>query len=318
MIHRLHSAGNYDPQILYKLLATIRRVKPDVVQCWLLQMEVMGGFASFLSGTPWVFSERASEEAYPSSLKMWLRVKVARLASAIVSNSQTGDRYWAQRSSEGVKRCVIPNCLPFDDIAAAPQATADETGVAPGEPIVLIAGRMERQKNFETVVRALRLVVADRPVQAILCGEGSLRGAVERLVEASGLAGRVHIVGYVANLWSLMKRADVTVSASWFEGSPNVVLEAMACRCPLVVSDLSTHREILDDESAIFVDPADPQHVADGIIRALTEREAAQTRARAAYDRVQRYSASAIARQYADLYEELAASHGRGLRRVAL
>jgi glycosyltransferase involved in cell wall biosynthesis len=153
MIHRLHSAGNYDPQILYKLLATIRRVKPDVVQCWLLQMEVMGGFASFLSGTPWVFSERASEEAYPSSLKMWLRVKVARLASAIVSNSQTGDRYWAQRSSEGVKRCVIPNCLPFDDIAAAPQATADETGVAPGEPIVLIAGRMERQKNFETVVR---------------------------------------------------------------------------------------------------------------------------------------------------------------------
>jgi len=317
-IHQLHAVGNYDPQILYQLLATIRRIKPDIVQCWLLQMEVVGGLASLLTRTPWVFCERASEEAYPKSLKMWVRVKVGRLATAIVSNSQTGDRYWAARTSARVKRRVIPNCLPFADIAATPPAALGEVGVATGEPVVLIAGRMEPQKNFETLVRALRLVVADRPVQAILCGDGSLRGVVQRLVEENGLANRVHIVGYVANLWSLIKRADVTVSVSWFEGSPNVVLEAMACGCPLVVSDISTHRELLDEDAAFLVDPADPRRVADAIIGVLNDREGAHRRARTARDRVRRYSPSAVAGEYADLYRELALHNERRLKQAVL
>jgi glycosyltransferase involved in cell wall biosynthesis len=317
-IHRLHAFGNYDPQILYKLFATIRRIKPDIVQCWLLQMEVLGGLASLLTGTPWVFCERASEEAYSDSIKMWLRVNVGRLATAIVSNSQTGDRYWAVRTRERVKRCVIPNCLPFAEIAATPRATLAEVGVETNDPIVLIAGRMEPQKNFETLIRALRCVVVHRPVQAICCGDGSLRKVIERLVEENGLANRVRIVGYVPNLWSLMKRADVTVSVSWFEGSPNVVLEAMACGCPLVVSDIPTHRELLDEDAAILVDPGDPQRVADAIIRALSDPEAARKRARAAQDRVQRYSLSTVAKEYADLYRELAVRSGRRLKQAAL
>jgi glycosyltransferase involved in cell wall biosynthesis len=305
-IHRLHAVRNYDPQILYQLLGTIRRIKPDVAQCWLLQMEVMGGLASLLSGTPWVFCERASEEAYPSSLKMWLRVRIGRLATAIVSNSQTGDRYWAARTREGVKRRVIPNCVPFAEIAATPPASLAEIGVTTEDRVLLIAGRMEPQKNFETFVRALRFVVASRPVQAVLCGDGSLRGRVEKLVEENGLGNRVHIAGYVSNLWSVMKRADVTVSVSWFEGSPNVVLEAMACGCPLVVSDIPTHREILDEDAAVFVDPAEPKRVAEGIIRSLSDPERAKQRARTAQDRVQRYSPSTVANEYADLYRELA------------
>lgn len=317
-IHRLRAAGNYDPRIFYQLLGTIRRVKPDIVQSWLLQMEIVGGLTSLLTGTPWVFSERASEEAYPESLKMWLRVKVGQFATAIVSNSQTGDRYWAARTRDRVKRSVIPNCLPFAEIAAARPATLAEFGVTTAEPTLLIAGRMEPQKNFETLIRALRLVVANRPVQAILCGEGSLRGLIERLVNENGLTNRVHLVGYVANLWSLMKGADATVSVSWFEGSPNVVLEAMACGCPLVVSDILTHRELLDEDAAVIVDPRDPQCVADGIVRALNDREGSEKRARTAMDRVQRYSLSTVAKEYADLYRELALQAGRHLKQAAL
>jgi glycosyltransferase involved in cell wall biosynthesis len=114
-----------------------------------------------------------------------------------------------------------------------------------------------------------------------------------------------------------MKRANVTVSVSLFEGSPNVVLEAMAAGCPLVVSDIAAHRELLDEQSAILVDPRDPRQIADAIIKVLSDPEAAARRARAAYDRVQHYSLSATARQYADLYRELAAPSGRRLARVA-
>jgi glycosyltransferase involved in cell wall biosynthesis len=114
-----------------------------------------------------------------------------------------------------------------------------------------------------------------------------------------------------------MKRADTLVSTSLFEGSPNVVLEAMACACPLVVSDIPAHRELLDEETAILVDPHNPRSVADGILQALSDRSAAARRAAAAQMRVQRYSLASVARQYRDLYQDLLTQHSRQFGQMA-
>jgi hypothetical protein len=93
-VHRLRALGNHDPQILGRLVATIRRVKPDIVQCWLLQMEVLGGLASMLTRTPWVFSERSCEEAYPASLKALLRLPSYPI---LREETDTGERGHADR-----------------------------------------------------------------------------------------------------------------------------------------------------------------------------------------------------------------------------
>jgi glycosyltransferase involved in cell wall biosynthesis len=304
VIHRVPARTNYDPRILFRLVKIIRAVKPDVVQCWLLQMEVLGGLAALLTRTRWVFSERASEKAYPRTLKMWLRKKIARWATAIVSNSREGDEYWESRTRQGARRYIIPNAIPLDDIANAPRVDGIEEPAASG-PLLLNAGRFEHQKNFETFVRAIHLVSLERPVRALCCGEGSLRGTVERLVGELGLSAQVRLAGYTPNLWGLMKRADLLVSTSLFEGSPNVVLEAMACGCPLVVSDIPTHREILDEATAVFVDPNSPRHIADTIGAVLNDPDGAARRAELARQQVQRYSVSAVARQYARVYGEI-------------
>lgn len=317
-VHPLKALGNYDPQIFGRLLNMIREIQPDIVQCWLLQMEVLGGLASVLTRTPWVFSERSCAEAYSVSFKSWLRVQMGLLATAIVPNSEAGDRYWRERAHRPLRSQIIRNALPLEEIAKAPIATVEEAGVAPGEPLVLSAGRFGPEKNFDAVIKAIRQVVVTRPIQVLCCGEGPLRGRIEEQVIESGLHGRFRTVGYASNLWSLMKRANVTVSMSWFEGSPNVVLEAMACGCPLVVSDIAAHRELLDERAALLVDPRDSRQLAEAIVEIVGDPESAAKRARVAYDRVQRHSVSAVAREYADLYRELAAVGGGRLTRVAL
>jgi glycosyltransferase involved in cell wall biosynthesis len=222
-----------------------------------------------------------------------------------VSNSETGDQYWSALAPRRVRRYVIANGLPLSEIAQAPPATPEGSHLRAGEPLILNAGRFEPQKDFETFIRALRLVASDRPVQAVCCGNGSLRGRIEQAIVDRGLVAEVRLSGYASNLWSLMKRANIVVSTSLFEGNPNVVLEAMAAGCPLVVSDIPTHREILDEESAIFARPGDPRQFADGILNIIRDSDAAAKRACAARSRIQRYSTSVMAQKYIEVYRAI-------------
>lgn len=309
IVHRIRALGNYDPLILGRLIRTIRAVQPDVIQCWLLQMEVLGGLAAILTGTPWVFSERSAAQAYPPGAKTWLRGQMGRRATAIVSNSSIGDEYWRTRAGSHVRRFVVPNGLPLKEISAAPPTPEPETGA--DEPVVLYAGRLSAEKNVETIVRALRLVADVRPVRGIVCGDGPAGERLSGLIAELSLVDQVRTVGYVPTLWSLMKRASVLVSLSLFEGSPNVVLEAMACGCPLIVSEIPAHRELLDDGVAIFVNPHRPRQVADAIEAVLNDPAAAAKRAQSALARAQGYALPLVAQRYAEIYRTVAPSAKR-------
>ena len=312
-IHLLDTSSTHDFRLFTKLRRTIAQVQPAIVQCWLLQMELMGGMAATMSGVPWVFAERSSIGAYPPTVKNYLRVRAAAFASAIVSNSMGGETYWAERLSS-LPRFVIRNALPLDEIRAAPEAAVDKRS---GEVSVLYAGRLDAGKNADALIRALARIRSTRRVSAVLCGDGPLRTPIERLIVEHGLQDRVRVVGYVQNLWSLLKSADMLVSPSRFEGSPNIVLEAMACGCPLVVSDIPAHREILDDDSALFADPDDVHALADRIDRTIDEPEPTAERARIAQARAEQYDLPQVALQYLALYRDVLAARGRRRLRVA-
>ena len=316
-IHQLGPCGTHDPRLFARLVRTIATVAPEIVHCWLLQMELLGGVAATAAGIPWLLAERSSVHAYPRTLKNFLRVRVATLASGIMSNSTGGDQYWDEHTKGAVRRYIVPNALPLDEIGAAPVATSEDACLTSGDACVLYAGRLDAGKNAESLIRAFSLVRSARPFRALLCGEGPLWSHVEHLIGTYGLEERVRLVGYVPNLWSLMKRADVLVSPSRFEGSPNVVLEAMACGCPLIASDIRAHREILDDQSAVFFDANDAGALADQIDAVLGDPESASRRARTAQARAERYALPHIVQEYLSVYQDVLSRRGRRAIRVA-
>jgi glycosyltransferase involved in cell wall biosynthesis len=279
-------------------------------------MELLGGLAATMAGVPWLFAERSSVGAYPPTVKNYLRVQAARFASAIVSNSTGGDLYWRDRQPH-TKRYVIGNALPLDEIRAAVVAGRHEFHAAHDEVCVLFAGRLDSGKNAALLIAALGQVRSARPVRVLLCGEGPLRSDLESQVRERGLDAQVRFAGYVQNLWGLLKRADVLVSPSRFEGNPNVVLEAMACGCPLVISDIPAHREILDDESALFAGADDASALALRIEDVINRPDAAAQRARAAQARADQCGLPQIASQYLNVYREVVAHRGRRSLRVA-
>src|SRR5205085_11828206 len=137
-------------------------------------------------------------------------------------------------------------------------------------------GRMDHDKNASTFLESLGRIADELEFHALFCGDGVLRTALERRTRELGLESRVTFTGYVGNVFELMNRAGLLVSLSRYEGSPNVVMEAMASGCPLVLSDIASHRELLDDASARFTPLDEISRAASCISDALTDREGSE------------------------------------------
>lgn len=303
--HTIPCRSHYDPMIILWICRLIRTIKPVLVQTWIPMMDTIGGLACRITGTPHVIGERCTSEAHSGNLKDLLQIFVASSARAIVSNSSGGDEYWRARNNRRLRRFVIPNALPLQEIRQVVPVPAEELGVRPGQKVVLYVGRFDKQKNLKNLIRALGRVARKSTIVAFLCGDGPERPAIGRMISEEGPSVQIFLPGYVTNVWSWMKRADVFVSVSLFEGMPNTVMEAMACGCPIVASDIPPHREILDDDSATFVSPDDPISIAAGIDRLLGDPEVAGRKALCAKERASRWSIPIMAELYERAYLEI-------------
>jgi glycosyltransferase involved in cell wall biosynthesis len=304
-LHRVSSFGNHDPLLVLKIARLIRLIRPSVVQTWLRQMDVFGGLAARISDVPWVLAERASADHY-RGWKDDLRRRVASAATAIVANSEAGLEYWKELPTS-IGRRMIRNIVPLQAIADAPAVLASDAGTLRDvRQVILAAGRLEPQKNWFVLLSALDIVLRKRSAaHAVLFGEGYLRPEIAAKIAGLPCGDRIHLRGYSDNLWGWLKRASVYVSVSNFEGTPNVLLEALACACPVVVSDISTHREVVSPVEAEFVAVQSPSSIADGIERVLSAENNPKSSNPSAFERLRRWSAPHIADQYCSLYREI-------------
>ena len=115
-------------------------------------------------------------------------------------------------------------------------------------PVILGAGRLQRQKDFPTLIRAFARVRRERPCRLVILGDGSARGALEELIDTLGLSADVDLPGFQTNPYPFISRAALFALSSAWEGSPNALTEAMALGTPVVSTDCpSGPRELLED-----------------------------------------------------------------------
>ena len=143
---------------------------------------------------------------------------------------------------------TIYNPIFRSEIAIEALARPAHAWLAPDAPPVLLGiGKLKPQKDFACLIRAFARVRATRPVRLILLGDGPQREALLALARTLGVADAVALPGFVANPFAYLGRAAAFVLSSAWEGLANVVIEALACGCPVVSTDCpSGPAEILD------------------------------------------------------------------------
>jgi glycosyltransferase involved in cell wall biosynthesis len=171
-------------------------------------------------------------------------------AASVVAVSQGAAADLARSSRMPRERVqVIYNPVITPAITALARQTPDHPWFAPGQPpVVLGVGRLTRQKDFSTLVRAFAEIRRVRAARLMILGEGEERHGLEALARQLGVADDVSLPGFRENAIAHMAAASLFVLSSAWEGLPTVLIEALAAGTRVVSTDCpSGPREILQD-----------------------------------------------------------------------
>lgn len=248
---------------------------------------------------------------FPLNLSIFVQ---QRLIAARVGRYLPVSHYVARRLHQTLglparKIRVIHNGV---DIAQFDRSTHDAVRTELFEkeerPVVLTAARLDEQKGHRFLLEAATQVPE---AQFILAGDGPLRASLEAQARSLGLEGRVRFLGYRTDIRDLLKRCDVFVLPSLYEGLPLSILEAMSTVKPVIATQIGGIDDaVIPGETGLLVPPGDPVALALAIRSVLADQPWARRLAFAGRARVEQcFSAEKMVQQVTNVYIELLSGH---------
>jgi glycosyltransferase involved in cell wall biosynthesis len=231
---------------LPRLAAYLRSTRP----CALLAALDLADMIAVLAGRLAAVDTRTLVSVHNMAIYPGMRSPKSRLENALIS--------WSYRRASGViavshsvaqdliQKCGVPsekirviyNPVITPQLHLLSQGEAPHPFFQPGQPpVILGAGRLAKVKDFPTLLRAYALVRQERPARLVILGEGEQRAGLERLAQELGITEGFALPGFISNPYAWMRKAAVFVSSSANEGFSNVLIEALACGCPVVSTD---------------------------------------------------------------------------------
>ena len=173
--------------------------------------------------------------------------------------------------------------------------------------IMISIGRLAKEKNWETLLQATAISLADHPnLRLVLLGDGPQRKELEDLAVQLGIGERVSFIGEVPfeKVPAYLKAANFFGFASTCETQGLVTLEALAAQLPVVAIEASGTRDIVQHEKQGLLVTADHQALAGGINKLLADDQLYQRLRAETQSRVKQYEIKALAGKLADVYDQ--------------
>jgi glycosyltransferase involved in cell wall biosynthesis len=213
----------------------------------------------------------------------------------------------------GRKGLCMYNAVNLERFSVRPDASIlarkrQELGLPEEAIIVGTIGRLTQQKGYSILLEAADLVLREMPaVHVVIIGEGELKDSLKELAGQLGIARSVHFTGPRNDIEELLAIMDLFASSSLWEGLPTVILESMAAQVPVVATDVSGTRELVQDEvTGLLVPAGNPALLARAIVRALRQRELTTAMVEQACSRAQDFSIAEVAKQHVKTYQRTA------------
>lgn len=303
------TGGRFNPLAALRLGAYVRRNAIDVIHGHGFKSDLLGVFASRVAGVTMISTPHGWEVGGSVKLRVYQGVnrRLFRHMACVCPLSEELAADVASLVPPGRMR-LIRNGVDLVELNAAPPAER----MAPGAVLVGYVGRLAAGKDIGTLLKAIALLAAQRPVALTIVGEGPERARLESESRALNLSGIVGFHGYREDAASLMKTFDALVLPSLSEGIPRCLMEAMGAGIPVVASDIDGNRRLVrDGETGLLFPPGDAPALAESLVRLFRDNAARSTMALRAKAMIEsEYSMQRVADEYALLYRNLAGEGG--------
>ncbi len=299
-----------------------------VAFCLLARIEVVHahhlnadtGYARLLSrilGLPYVVTLRGGETeewlpVNPRRRPYLIRVLESAARVTAVSRALLRDAARIVPSVEGRAR-VIPN--PVEPATVAKLAATASRPEGSERPYLLFAGRLEYMKDVQCLIEAYQRLLTEEPdlrADLVILGAGALGAGLRELAAGGAGAERIRFLGarsHAETLGAIRDAEALVLPSRCSEGCPNVVLEAMSLDTPVVVSDLASLTEIVEDGFSGRIFPVGDRAALSRCLAAIGADEGERKRlARGARERVLRdHGVEQVVARYLELYSEVTA-----------
>lgn len=256
-VHVVDLASRRVLSSLLPLARYMRHARPDAVLSALDYANILAVWAKRLAGTGarLVVSERSTPSQNSASGSFgWIMHRLMQCfysqADAVVTVSkgveqEMVDLFGLPRS----KLITINNPLDIDRIHRLMHEQFTHPWFESGEvPVILAVGRLNAAKDYPTLLRAMKLLLKRRQAKLVILGQGERETALMSLAHELDIVDHIDLVGFKKNPYTWMRRCDLFVMSSAWEGWPGALMEALACGANIISTDCANGpREILED-----------------------------------------------------------------------
>ena len=195
----------------------------------------------------------------------------------------------------GFKVHHIPNAIGISSLPVKKDRRYDKQ--------LIFAGRLSREKGILTVLEVAKKLPDD--LHLLIVGTGPEENKVK---EATKGKPNLHFLGYQQKekTIELIKGSDILMQPSMVEGISSTLLEAMACRTPIIATDIGGNKEIIEhNKTGMLVDTGSPDEILDAILHLISDKQSGDRICDEAFRKVQEYDWSHVGNLYLNIYESL-------------
>lgn len=270
----IEKSWKYDITVVTRLARLMRDRRIDLVHTFLFDADFSARLAAPLAGWPVVLNSERNAQYRRPLIKM-IGFRITRpLATGFVANSNAGKQFTEQSLRLPPNRVfVVRNGVRTDIFHPDQEARAwvrTELGIEPNQPLIGMIASFKPQKNHRCFLAMAKLVLERNPDARFICVGEPLRNnykgsadnhrLVTEMVANLGLGSYIHFLGHRSDLHAIYNACDITVLSSHHEGTPNVLLESMACGVPVVATNVSDNAQIVPNGVVGYIVPRDDEY----------------------------------------------------------
>src|SRR3990167_2687246 len=299
------------PRLYSDLKEIIAEVSPEIVHTWLSRANILGRFSAKKCKVPYVISSlRVMEEE--KSYHLWAERFTQKWCDRVTVNSPSLEKFALEKIGIPKEKVIV--ILNGIDCSAQriDQSIVDsfrKEWIKENEVVIGAMGRLHIQKGIDVFLKAAKIVAEKIPnAKFLIAGDGPEKESLMQLSHSLGIESKVQFCGWVKESASFLSLLQIFVLTSRWEGMPNVILEAMALKKPIVATKVGGTLDLIEHEKeGLLVKSNDPESCAQAILRALQDRFLVEKLSQSAYQKVQqKFSLEKMIESYRSLYETFA------------